>query len=91
MRANSAMRKAIDICDDLLLTCKDPIQAAKAARDMSAVKKDATKDLLTLTGRPSQIIEEVNARDILKSMIGSGLLVPAQAIEGEAEVVEDGC
>lgn len=68
--------------------CKDP---AKAARDLSHIKAMNVEKFLTLSGRPTQILEVSNPDDALAEMVRMGVFKPVE--EGEvvdAEVVDAG-
>lgn len=58
-------------------TCKDP---ARAARDLSHIKSLNVEKYLTLTGRPTQIVE-VNPDQALAQLLRDGVFLPAAADE----------
>lgn len=55
-------------------TCKDP---ARAARDLAHIKATNVEKFLTLSGRPSQIVEIQNPDEALQELVRMGVFKPA--------------
>jgi hypothetical protein len=73
LRASQVERLAVDETEKELKagTVKD---ASAAARNMAVVKGVATDKLLTLTGRPAQIVEHRSAQDLVKKLEALGVV-----------------
>lgn len=56
--------------------CKDP---ARAARDLSHIKATNVEKYLTLTGRPTEIVQHQTPGDVLAGLLNDGIFTAAPA------------
>lgn len=90
--AAMAERLAIERTHHQLETgeCKDP---AKAARDLSAIKATNVEKFLTLTGRPTEIVQHTTPAELFKGLMLDGIfkaVEPGHDADGTVIEIPDG-
>jgi beta-phosphoglucomutase-like phosphatase (HAD superfamily) len=81
-------RQAIEKAAELLPMIRSADYAARVASDLSRVKTQNIDKVLSLTGRPAQIIERRSFDEIVHKLVETKLLVPVSDAESTAEEIE---
>lgn len=86
-----ATRTAVEKARVLLPNLTDPAEAARVAKDLTVSQVQATNELLTLTGRPTEIKETRGVREILAGLAAKGVIkAPPKQVKNLAAGDEDG-